>query len=300
MIGGVAGGNNRLKVPISSHPGGVPFTLQESTRCSSTAGIYTNTSSPNNPFSIHSTHPRHASSSSAYNVPGQLLGVPPVDGGGGSNSYLSDSDIHMASVTSSPGQLRTKSISPTVSSSTSDVMFAHSNRPPRHHDNILSHDQLFCPTNFFHRNSTDSHRHPETGTQPPEGPLQLRKSPTTSNYRSVDLWDSSAGGGLTSASTGGVLTLGMDDFSATQRQQQQQQHTTPTSPMSFVMRDTMGSGAGSGGDDRGTGGGSNENSSTGNTGGDSYQLRQGSCVFVLRVRPPRRVQCPWFHSKLGP
>nr|CDS17515.1 myocyte enhancer factor 2 splice variant II [Echinococcus granulosus] len=260
-----------LKAPAAKHcpnPNlATPFAGQESSRCASAAGGYANS-----PFS--NSHTRHASGSAAY-LRGNLMVVPSGNGvgsgssgggsggSGGGGSYLSDSDLqqtshHIASVSSSPG-LCIKSISPTTSAH--DLLFAHSR--PQHQ--MIPHPQppppppnlLFCPTSstsndFFSSMSSD-----------PDGPLQLRKSPTV-NYSAggegvnATPWDSGSLPDQHSAG-GSVLAPVMDDYS------QPPQHTP--SSMYFSMRNTVGD----------TSGSSDVNSvqACGGRAGESFQSRPG-------------------------
>ncbi len=246
-----------LKVPTPNHHHlpAASFNPQESGRCASAAGGYAN--SPFNNTAANQNHPRHASGSSAYSR-GHLMVVPPDGGGGGgSNSYLSDSDLHIGSVSSSPG-IRTKSISPTAPPQ--DLMFARG--PPQHQP-----DLLFCPPittssgDFFQRVDQQS-----------DGPLQLRKSPTANYAGGEGLWDGRLGG-PGAARGGSVLAPVMDDFHQQQQQQQPQQQHTPSSPMSFAMRDNNNSSAG--GDTGGGLGGPDAG------GADSFQARQGKNPWCI-------------------
>ncbi|VDM17543.1 unnamed protein product [Hydatigera taeniaeformis] len=285
------GRSSLLKVPAAKHRPNpnlsTPFAAQESSRCASAAAGYTNS-----PFS--NPHTRHASGSATY-LRSNLMVVPSGSGGGsssngggsgggsgGGGSYLSDSDLqqtshHIASVSSSPG-LRTKSISPTTSSH--DALFAHSR--PQHQ--MIPHPQapppppppdlLFCPT------STTSNDFFSPMNSEPDGPLQLRKSPTV-NYStggegvSTTPWD---GGSLSDQRSGGgsVLAPVMDDYP------QHPQHTS--SSMYFSMRDSVGdtggtSGSGDAGPSQTCGGGA----------GETFQSRPGEqsfksfcCLLLLR------------------
>ena len=293
----LGGRSSLLKVPTMKHHANpnlsAPFAGQESSRCASAAGGYANP-----PFS--NPHTRHASGSAAY-LRAHLMVVPPDGGpegnnGGGSGSYLSDSDLqqtshHIGSVSSSPG-LRTKSISPTTSAH--DALFAHSR--PQHQ--MLPHiqtpappppppppDIIFCPSNttsataaaaaaaaandFFSPMKSDT-----------EAPLQLRKSPTV-NYATsgsdsgvgATLWD---GGRLSSdqpSTRGSVLTPVMDDYP------QHQQHPTSSSPMYFPMRDSVNDtgGTSSSGLDATSG------QTCGGGAGESFQSRSGSAIYLTKL-----------------
>ncbi|VDK37596.1 unnamed protein product [Taenia asiatica] len=280
-----------LKVPATKHRPNpnlsTPFAAQESSRCASAAGGYTNS-----PFS--NPHTRHASGSAAYLRSNPMV-VPSGSGGGssssgggsgGGGSYLSDSDLqqtsnHIASVSSSPG-LRTKSISPTTSAH--DALFAHSR--PQHQ--MIPHPQapppppppdlLFCPT------STTSNDFFSPMSSEPDGPLQLRKSPTV-NYSAggegvnATPWD---GGSLSDqrSAGGSVLAPVMDDYP------QHPQHTS--SSMYFSMRDTVGDTGGTSGS-----GDANSAQACGGGAGETFQSRPGvprRCVpgaMSLGGFPPR-------------
>ena len=281
----LCGRSGLLKVPtIKHHPNptlSTPFAVHESSRCASAAGGYTNP-----PF--NSPHSRHASGSAAY-LRAHLNAVPPDSGpdgnsGGGSGSYLSDSDLqqtshHIGSVSSSPG-LRTKSISPTTSAQ--DALFAHSR--PQHH--MLPHiqtnapppppppDILFCPSNTAPASAAAASDFFSPMKSEAEGPLQLRKSPTA-NYSAsgsdggvnVTSWDGRRLSSDQPSAGGSVLAPVMDDYP------QHQQLTTSSSPMYFSMRETCG--------DPGSGVGAVSAQACSGGTGESFQLRSGKLFYIL-------------------